>query len=79
MSKRSEAEIRKMLKDAEESQKVPSDAKEACDKYDKVSVASVDVRNGHGKLITPVSARVTVKGRDGTVQANSNEKEGIYR
>ena len=78
MSKRSEAEIRKMLKDAKESLNVPSDAKEACDKYDNVSVASVDVRNGHGKLITPVSARVTVKGRDGTVQANSNEK-GIDR
>lgn len=78
MSKRSEAEIREMLKNAEESQKVPSDAKEACDKYDKVSVASVGVRK-HEKLITPVSARVTVKGRDGTVPANSNEKEGIDR
>ena len=78
MSKRSEAEIREMLKNAEESQKVPSDAKEACDKYDKVSVASADVRNKH-ELITPVSARVTVKGRDGTVPANSHEKEGIDR
>ena len=78
MRRRSKAEIEELLGSARQGLEVPSKAKEPCDANDDVSVASVGMVKGPRKLKIPVSAIITVNGREGKIPVNSKGK-GIDR